>query len=208
MPLREIIEAPHSRVGLWEIRESTETLLGIVKLSDEEKAKYETMTSEKRRLQWLAVRALLPLLNSSLSRPIGYDPLGKPAIDSPGDQISISHSGKLVAIQISADHFCGVDIQEYSNKMERLASKFINEDEWAFIPKPQSLDYLNLIWTMKEAVFKHFGSNLEFKRQIFVQPFDIALDNEAVAVVKKGTENIKIGLAWRRIGEYFLTYLC
>lgn len=166
------------------------------------------MTSQKRQLQWLAVRALLPLLNSSLSRPIGYDPLGKPSIDSPGDQISISHSGKLVAIQISAQHFCGIDVQEYSTKMERLASKFINEDEWAFIPKSQALDYLNLIWTMKEAVFKHFGSDLEFKRQIFIQPFDIENESMGKAVVKKNRETFEIGLAWRRIDEYFLTYLC
>lgn len=166
------------------------------------------MTSQKRKTQWLAVRVLLPILNSSLSRPIGYDPLGKPSIDSPGDQISISHSGKLVAIQISANHYCGIDVQEYSMKMERLASKFINEAESDFIPKKQELDYFNLIWTMKEAVFKNFGTELEFKRQIVIQPFDILNDKKGKAMVEKDNERFEIGLAWRRIGEYFLTYLC
>lgn len=92
--------------------------------------------------------------------------------------------------------------------MERLAPKFVNRDETAFIPPDQNLDYLNLIWTMKEAVFKHFGSALEFKRQIHIQPFDIHSSNRTSAIVLHEDGRHRIALEWKRVDDYFLTYLC
>lgn len=167
------------------------------------------MKSEKRRSQWLAVRALLSSLSNSKETltTVCYDEIGKPFLNSENELISISHSEKMAAVQISSKKICGIDIQRLSPKMERLAPKFINEQEAAFIPKDLSLDYLNLIWTMKEAVFKHFGSNLEFKR-ITVEPFDIHHKTNAFANVEHENKSYRIHLEWRRIEDYFLTYLC
>lgn len=208
MPIKTIINLPKSRIGLWHIRETPDELLKLVRLSEAELVSLENMTSIKRRTQWLAVRALLRKMNEPEEHEVDYNEHGKPILPNRPEQISISHSEEMVAVQLSASRYCGVDVQKWSSRMERLAPKFVNRDETAFIPPDQKLDYLNLIWTMKEAVFKHFGSALEFKRQIHIQPFDIKTSNKASAIVLHGDGRHRIALEWKRVGEYFLTYLC
>lgn len=181
----------------------------MVDLSSEELVKYNGMTSEKRREQWLAVRALLPLMAGKRSRPIGYDDLGKPHLHPSEERISVTHSGKMVAIQLSAQkQYCGIDIQEYSEKIDRLAHKFVHPGEAKFIAANREKEYLNLIWTMKEAVFKHFGTEVEFKSQIRIEAFDLHRDQLGVARVERNGKTHTIQLAWRRIDQYFLSYLC
>lgn len=179
-----------------------------MRLSPAELVSLEKMTSLKRQTQWLAVRALLRQMNEPEEHAVDYNEHGKPILQDRPEQISISHSEKMVAIQLSTSRYCGVDVQKWSDRMERLAPKFVNRDETAFIPIEQNLDYLNLIWTMKEAVFKHFGSALEFKRQIHIQPFDIHETNRAAAIVLHEDGRHRIALEWKQVDDYFLTYLC
>ncbi len=164
------------------------------------------MRSKKRRSQWLAVRALLKELPHS-DCEIRYNHLGKPALVNNNCQLSITHSGALVAVQLTTGKYCGIDVQAISPKIERLAEKFIHPKESAFIPTEEKVEYLNLIWTMKEAVFKHFGSDLEFRRQIRIQPFVLESENVGTALVKTADTKHVIGLKWMRIEDYFLTYL-
>lgn len=207
MPLHDIFEKNHCRIGLWDISESPEELMHLVSLSNEEKIALENFKGAKRRAQWLAVRALLPLVSKEEFCSITYDGLGKPILND-HQAISISHSGNMVAIQLCASDFCGVDIQKFSEKMSRLASKFINDQEYSFIPQEQCLEYYNLIWTMKEAIFKNFGSDLEFKGQIEISSFEMNATGSTTARVVHRNKTYSIGLEWQRIGEYFLTYLC
>lgn len=207
MPLHDIIEKNHCRIGLWDISESQEELMHLVSLSKEEKITLENFKGAKRRAQWLAVRALLPLIADAETCSVDYDELGKPFLNQQ-QAISISHSENMVAIQLCFSDFCGVDIQKFSEKMSRLASKFINEKENTFIPQEHCLEYYNLIWTMKEAIFKNFGSDLEFKRQIEISSFEMNAAGSTTARVVHHNKIYSIGLEWRRIGEYFLTYLC
>ena len=113
----------------------------------------------------------------------------------------------MVAVQLSTGKYCGIDIQTISQKIERLAEKFIHPKEYAFIPADKKIEYLNLIWTMKEAVFKHFGSDLEFRRQIRIQPFVLDRENSGTALVETLNSKHEVGLKWVRIDDYFLTYL-
>lgn len=138
---------------------------------------------------------------------VQYDENGKPFLPDQSQKLSITHSGKMAAIQLSSDAHCGIDVQQISPKVERIASKFVREDEMEFIPEHQKLEYLNLLWTMKEAVFKHFGTNVEFKRQIRVLPFLISKNSATNSYVETPAGTVQIGLKWLRIDDYFLTYL-
>ncbi len=207
MPLLDIIEKSQCRIGLWDISESPEELLQLVLLTEEEKKVFDNFKGAKRRSQWLAVRALLPQIAGADFCFVTYDALGKPFLNQ-HQLISISHSENMVAIQLSQSEMCGIDVQKVSGKMSRLAFKFINDQEFSFIPQEQSLQYYNLIWTMKEAIFKHFGSNLEFREQIMIDKFEMNISGSTSARVIHQNFHYSIGLEWRRIGEYFLTYLC
>lgn len=206
MPIYQHIKEPTSEIGIWSITETIDELIRLASPGAEQREQLSSMRSEKRRTQWLAVRALLKKLPHSECE-IRYNHLGKPSLENNKCQLSITHSGTLVAVQLSTGTYCGIDVQAISPKIERLAEKFIHPKESAFIPMNNKVEYLNLIWTMKEAVFKHFGSDLEFRRQIHIQPFDLESEKDGMALVKTSDASHEIRLKWMRINDYFLTYL-
>lgn len=209
MALVEIIENSRYRVGLWSITETPSELLSLAALSKAEQALLEKMATEKRRRQWLAVRVLLQTMDHTARQHLCYTADGKPLLGDLPAKVSISHSGDMAAVQLSAgDGYCGIDIQAGSHKIERLAEKFAHADELAFIPPAQNSEGLNLIWTMKEAVFKHYGSGLAFKDQIRIAPFDLHTPGVVQAWVERDNQKHALRLHWRRINEYFLSYLC
>lgn len=207
MPLTEIIDRPHFRTGWWTITETTDDLYNKVSLTADEEKVFSNFSSEKRKSQWLAVRALLAELIKNGDIHLFYDDNGKPMLNN-GHKISISHSDEIAAIQISTGTYCGIDVQRFSDKMPRLAAKFIHQKEAAFIPASQATAYYNLIWTLKEAIFKHFGTSVEFKNQIIIQPFSLAQHLPIHATVEYQKEAHYLILEWRQIGDYFLSYLC
>lgn len=87
---------------------------------------------------------------------------GKP-IAIQGKEISISHSGNLVALAV-AEFPIGIDLQEASPKLGKIKTKFISDIEFALIENYRGIfDPVHLLWCAKEAVFKIYGENLPFK---------------------------------------------
>lgn len=80
-----------------------------------------------------------PFLKTGLQKPIEI-------------AISISHcrTGACIALSEHHRHF-GIDIEDTSDKLERVASKFINDNETRFMT---GRDMLLCAWTIKEAVYK------------------------------------------------------
>lgn len=208
MPLLSDIRTTHSRVGLWKIHESPEELLGHARLSYNEELRFKELKTEKRRLQWLAVRVLYRYLLPDAACSIEYNQLGKPELPFLPFNISISHSDSLAAIQLSENDICGTDVQRTHPKIARLSDKFVHESELGFIKQAQQTEYLTLIWSMKEAVFKQFGSELAFKEGIQLEPFDLMRDDKTIANVNKDGVLYRFELKWVRIEDYFLVYLC
>jgi 4'-phosphopantetheinyl transferase len=206
VPVYQIIKNNNSLVGLWYITESEEELMASVKLSESDTDMLEQMTSVKRRTQWLAVRNLLQNLLSE-NVQITYDDLGRPKIIQNHTFISISHSGLFAVVQLSEKLHCGIDIQEISEKMERLYPKFINADEETFIKGPLFKEYINLFWTLKESVFKFYGSQVEFKSEMQVSPFEINNTGTCEILVEKAGKQVLHRLKYHKIKNYYLSYL-
>lgn len=206
MPVYQIIKNNNSLVGLWHITESEGELRPSARLSENDTKILEQMTSTKRRIQWLAVRNLLQnLLNEKAQ--IAYDDYGRPYFIQNHTFISISHSGQFAAVQLSEIKNCGIDVQEISEKMERLYPKFINAAEEAFIRGPFFLEYLNLFWTLKESVFKFYGSQVEFKSEMQVIPFEIANTGTCMILVERAGNQVLHQLEYHKINNYYLSYL-
>ena len=87
MPLLKQYELSGIRVLAWKVTETVEELQGMVSHSIAARA-CEDFTSEKRRAEWLAVRALLSNCLDVDARVV-YDAAGKPSLEGFDGEISI-----------------------------------------------------------------------------------------------------------------------
>ena len=171
MPLlKDIWLNEHTRLALWDFNEGIDNTLETLQLNNIQRLRYEQFHHQKRQEEWLASRLLLQSIG--FNHPISYLDNGKPVVN---DEIhfSLSHCLPYVAVLVSSRP-CGLDIQKAEEKMMRIKDKFCHEEEWAAAAVSSSpLDYVSLLWSAKEALFKVYGENLIFKEQLRIAPFDL-----------------------------------
>jgi len=161
-----------SLLGVWKITETFNDLLSQIKLNSDETTILNNFSNNKRKIEWLCTRLLLKeLTNSDLK--IIYNEEGKPYLDNNFYNISISHSKSLVSIILSKNNKVGIDIEEISDKIERVINKFLSKTEQNTIVKDNlRLFHLYLCWSAKEALYKVFSENkLNFIENISIMPF-------------------------------------
>ena len=156
------------RLLVWKASESLEELEVLYKVRSEQWESYKKIKLEKRRREWLIARILLDIV--APDSELYFAPNGKPMLKD-GRWISISHCGELAGLVI-CEHPVGLDIQGTDEKLEKIAGKFCNPKELQKIKgEKYYLEYLTIIWSVKEAVFKFFGENVQFNEDIIVHPF-------------------------------------
>ena len=133
----------------------------IAGFSDAQNADVEQCRNEKQRRE----RALIYTLLNHAGRnhksfSLGHYDSGAPFLKGEDNQapvtgISLSHcrSGACIALGAITQPF-GIDIEDVSDKLARVAPKFINAREATFIEH----DMLLSAWTVKEAVYKAAGT--------------------------------------------------
>ncbi len=105
------------------------------------------------------------LQETGLTNLLKKNPSGRPFLHD-GRHISLSHSGLMTVLAVSRRAPVGVDIQFFSPRLSRLASKFLTPADK--LPPALSRDRaLHLAWTAKEALYKARGQKgLRFKEEI------------------------------------------
>ena len=169
MPVIEDIQlSSTTRIIVWEIKETIDSLNSELDLSDFSKKTLRKKKSEIHQKQFLAVRNILKLILIHGS-DISYGAEGNPLIKS--GYISISHSNEFVTVLVS-DQKVGVDIESNSNKCFRIMEKFIGtENEF---PIRIERKIAQVIWNMKESLFKMMDfKEIDFKENIIVIPFSL-----------------------------------
>jgi 4'-phosphopantetheinyl transferase len=107
------------------------------------------LKTAKRQQEFLLARYLRNFVLGNI--PIGYKDSGKPFLLNDERFISISHSKDFLGVLISK-YNCSLDIEEISNKVEKVKFKFLNENEGTLIPNdPKNL---TRAWTVKEVLYK------------------------------------------------------
>lgn len=99
---------------------------------------------------------------------------GKPYLEGHAStRLSVSHAGAWIAVYISRGGDCGVDIEPENAGIARAKAHFINPAEQErFALSPQEL---HLIWSAKEAIFKHFEGRFEaLEKDVAITGIDIA----------------------------------
>ena len=175
--IREVY--PGVSLGLWQMDESPEQLFDLYphllpyrsSLDDKNK-------NDGRKLEFLAIRALMYEMlrvngaSKGLLSHAGdftHNGQGKPLFR--GYHVSISHTKGYAALILSKKSEVAVDIEYMSDRVERIASKFLRKDERA-----DSLDAKLVHWCAKETVFKLFSEENLLFEDMRVKPFDTMAD--------------------------------
>ncbi|MBQ8046393.1 MAG: 4'-phosphopantetheinyl transferase superfamily protein [Prevotella sp.] len=149
---RQIV--PDVLIGVWKVEETQQELLVRYPYLQ---SVAERFRNPRRRLEKLSVYALLhALLPDEPFLSISHNPDGKPLLDK--WNISISDTKGYVAVMLSRSHRVGIDVEYQSDRVSRIASRFLRADE-LFSDAPSQL----VVWCSKEAFYKCFSEqHLEY----------------------------------------------
>ena len=175
--IREVY--PGVSLGLWQMDESPEQLFDLYPhLLPYRSSLDDKYKNDGRKLEFLAIRALMYEMlrvngaSKGLLSHAGdftYNGQGKPLFR--GYHVSISHTKGYAALILSKKSEVAVDIEYMSDRVERIASKFLRKDERA-----DSLDAKLVHWCAKETVFKLFSEENLLFEDMRVKPFDTMAD--------------------------------
>ena len=175
--IREVY--PGVSLGLWQMDESPEQLFDLYPhLLPYRSSLDDKYKNDGRKLEFLAIRALMYEMlrvngaSKGLLSHAGdftHNGQGKPLFR--GYHVSISHTKGYVALILSKKSEVAVDIEYMSDRVERIASKFLRKDERA-----DSLDSKLVHWCAKETVFKLFSEENLLFEEMRVKPFDTMSD--------------------------------
>jgi 4'-phosphopantetheinyl transferase EntD len=175
--IREVY--PGVSLGLWQMNESPEQLFDLYPhLLPYRSSLDDKYKNDGRKLEFLAIRALMYEMlrvngaSKGLLSHAGdftHNGQGKPLFR--GYHVSISHTKGYAALILSKKSEVAVDIEYMSDRVERIASKFLRKDERA-----DSLDAKLVHWCAKETVFKLFSEENLLFEDMRVKPFDTMAD--------------------------------
>lgn len=150
MPLyREWSIEHHSLAAIWEIDEPESFFRERTGLAPDIKF-------EKRRMEHLAGRFLLKHLEEDFPLfNIQPDKHDKPRIEGDAYYFSISHSWPYVAAMVSPTQECGIDIQTWHPRIQKIQHKFLSAEEQKLFNNDTKL--LTIAWSAKEAAYKWQG---------------------------------------------------
>ena len=177
MPFVKKIEIENGILGIWELTESTDSLIKTFQFSKNEKEEFKKFRFEKRQTEYLATRLMLQqLLNAKTE--ISYQKSGKPVIKNTDQNISISHSADFVAIIISND-LVGIDVENANRNIDKVTKRFLHKTESEWAENSGNRQFLQiLLWCAKEAIYKCCNqSGVQFDTQIFIPAFEFEKTN-------------------------------
>ena len=128
---------------------------------------------------------------------IGHAASGQPLLR--GYHVGVTHTKGYAALMLSKSCDVACDIEHFSNRVERIKSKFLRKDE-----KADDLDSLLVNWCGKETVDKLFPEdNLQFS-QMRVGPFSTMSDWACEVENMKRGEKVRVDFELTM--QFVLTY--
>lgn len=189
MPLIKKWEpAPDVLLGLWKVDE---------KLSDFSVARDKNI-SVNRQLERMVAHALLHQMTGDEALSIHHNLVGAPYTDE--YYISVSHTKGYVAVMLSKNNKVAVDVEWKSNRVERVATRFLREDENIFLSTAEKL----LCWCGKETLYKLYSQDDLSFSQMKILPFKI--QSRGSFWGKNILRNSNVEIFYEVTNQYTLTY--
>ena len=207
MPLIDF-EQGNSELALfiWKIEEEESFFMN--ELSCIDFSQVELYRHPQARLQWLASRLLLfRHLGADNFQQLARNERGKIYLKDSNTNISISHSENMIAVAFSKKQF-GIDIQKFTEKIPRLALKFIPEKDLNILQEQDSFfKTAHVHWGVKEAMFKADNEGkLDYRENLILhwkKNYNIAGDNFEASASRHEIET-KYKAIYRELLEDFL----
>ena len=193
MPLVSIVAvSAATRLGLWRM---TEEPASQGRLYDEARKRFK---SAARQREFICVRLLLKSMLPTDTPYIIYEESGRPRLSN-GDNISISHTLGLCAVIVSSDNVVAVDIEKMSDRVERVADRFLRDDE-----KPTDTMTKLMYWCAKETMYKLFPADRLTFSDILVSPAGSC----KLLSARNLRRDIDVEIHCIADDEYVMTYAC
>ena len=170
MPLAYREESEHGVWGIWKMNEETDAdFEPMLDASLVSAIRQQFPNSQHRRMERLCTRALLKQLIGITD--VGYHPSGSPFLIGDSRYISISHTTGYAAVSISTGR-TGIDIERYSDRVARVAPRFMRSDEQALPYFGTDIWSLLLHWSAKETLYKYLDiEGTDLREHLRIYPF-------------------------------------
>ncbi|MFO7658445.1 MAG: 4'-phosphopantetheinyl transferase superfamily protein [Bacteroidales bacterium] len=193
-------------LGIWNITETFDELISKVTLQPEELEIMNSFGNEPRKIEWLSVRVLLREL-AEKDLMIIYNDNNKPFIQGNTYQISISHSHNLSSILLSKKRKVGIDLEYMSQRINKIANKFINENEAITTDEALRRTQLYIYWCAKEALYKICDKQgINFKTHLTIEPFEPQDNGVLTGYVHNIFWDDKFKLHYFKFDNYIIVY--
>ena len=193
-------------LGIWKMDETREDLLQLFPAHLRSKANslLHTIRSERRSIEWLATRVMLFNLLGKEQIILNREN-GSPYLADGKSHISISHTKEYAAILLHETSAVGIDIETRSERVVKLAGKFISDKE--YIDPAQKVVHQLLHWSAKESLFKLMNEEgIDFRQHLYIEPFTPVVKGVMAARETKTTQMRKYTIHYEVHPYYVLTW--
>ena len=208
MPIYRTYKQGDLLVGIWKVDETIEQLRSMFHQFSIYEESFMRFSAEKRKQEWLAVRVLLKELCGE-EKKIAYLPSGKPYLEDGSAFVSFSHTSGYVAVALHPSAEVGVDIEQYGTRVQRVASRFIREDEKVSVESGDEIYALLLHWSAKETMFKLMKDEaVDFIKHLHILPFVPEESGTFHACEYRSGQEKKFLIHYDTHPDYVLTFAC
>lgn len=208
MPLLKEINQAEFNLALWHTQEAAEYFLGNMPAEIIDSYLLQ-ISNHQKQLEFLSSRYLVQhILGNTALQYLKKQANGKPFFENDKKSVSISHSSTHAAVLISESANCGVDVETIHPRVNKIASRFLSEEERNLANGDIDTELFTLFWSAKETVFKWYAEgNLSFSQQILLQPNFVLAEKGQLhykLLLPEVTHDIMV--YYERIGGQMLTY--
>lgn len=193
--------------GVWKIEERPEELLQMFSHAEWFLPEAGSFSSERRKAEWLSVRALLRALLGEECQ-IGYHPGGKPYLPESEWNISISHTEEYAAVMLSKNEYVGIDIEHvsHSSRATKLQERFLSPEDLA-MGGNMGERFPLLAWSAKETAFKMLGlEGVDFRGQLQILPFSLGEKGVMEILETRSPRHGICRIHYAITGDFILTF--
>lgn len=161
-------------ITLWKIEESPSYFLDYLGINLVDLPELSNATHPVKQLEWLASRSCVKYTVEQLEHSycgIDKDHHNNPYLIDIQGFVSLSHTNEYAVAVVSLAEEVGIDIERISDKLSRVAHKFLSPFERTLAG--DSLFKMCVYWCAKESLYKWYGKkNLSFRENIYIEPFE------------------------------------
>lgn len=185
-------------LGMWRIEETVSEMLAMMPSLGKLQHVLDSYSRDARRLEVLSVHALVYIMTGDESLVVGHNEDGHPLLE--GWHVSISHTRGYVAVLLSRQDEVAVDVEYVSNRVAKIADRFIRDDE-----QDETITRQLVCWCTKEAVYKYFSSQHLALLDIRLRNYELL--SEGCIVAENMQTGDTVAVNYNVTDSYVMTYI-